>query len=78
MVTGGRWESVGRAPMERFLFTTSPPRCHCHAGGTRPTFAEGEPLRWDRLSPGRGLFLKQTRPSRSTDRRLVSEPAARA
>ncbi len=30
----------------------------------------------DRLSPGRGLFLKQTRPS--TDRRLVSAPAARA
>jgi hypothetical protein len=28
---------------------TSSPRCHCHTGGTRPTFAEGEPLRWDRL-----------------------------
>ena len=55
---------------------TSPPRCHCHIGGTRPTFMEGDPLRWDRLSPRRGLFLKQTRPS--TDRRLESEPASRA
>ena len=57
---------------------TSLPRCHSYIGGTRPTFTEGGLLGWDRLSPGRGLFLKQTRPS--TDRRLVcaSEPASRA
>ena len=50
-------------PMERCLFfTTSPPRLHCHAGGARPTFTEGGQLRWDLLSQGRGLFLKQTIP----------------
>ena len=59
-----------------FIQHSSPPRRHCHAGGARPTFTEGNPLRWDLLSQGRGLFLKQTHPS--TDRRLVSEPAARA
>jgi hypothetical protein len=27
--------------------THLPPRCHCHTGGTRPTFAEGEHLTFD-------------------------------
>ena len=61
---------------EVFIKHSSPPRRHCHAGGARPTFTEGNPLRWDLLSQGRGLFLKQMHPS--TDRRLVSESAARA
>ena len=65
---------------EVFNNMPTPPRRHCHAGGARPTFTEGNPLRWDLLSQGRGLFLKQTHPSSaaSTDRRAVSEPAARA
>jgi hypothetical protein len=56
--------------MERcfIICTHLTPRCHCHTGGTRPTFAEGEPLRWDRLSQERKQFLKQTRTP--TDRRL--------
>jgi len=74
-ITDCRWSQPDG---EVFIKHSSPPRRHCHTGGARPTFTEGNPgpLRWDLLSQGRGLFLKQTHPS--TDRRLVSEPAARA
>ena len=50
---------------EVFIKHSSPPRCHCHAGGARPTFTEGNPLRLDLLSQGRGLFLKQTLPEKT-------------
>jgi hypothetical protein len=45
-----------------------------------PCSRQEEPLRWDLLSQGWGLFLKQTLPEKppggSTRRRLVSEPPA--
>ncbi len=56
-------ECENRVPMESYLFTSPPPRRNCHAGGARVTFTEENPLRWDSLSRGRGLFLKQTHPS---------------
>jgi hypothetical protein len=75
-----------RFPMERCLLTLHPPPLGALPGGRqgRQTHVHSRelPLRWDPLSRGRGLFLKQTLPQQggapSTDRRLVSEPAARA
>ena len=64
---------------EVFIYDTPPPLGALPGGRQgRQTHVHGWelPLRWDLLSQGRGLFLKQTHPS--TDRRLVSEPAARA
>jgi hypothetical protein len=64
-------------PMERCLLNIPPPLgATAMQGAPDPRSRREEPLRWDLLSQGRGLFLKQTHPS--TDRRLVSEPAARA
>ncbi len=64
-------------PMERCLLNIPPPLvATVIQGAPDPRSRRGNPLRWDLLSQGRGLFLKQTHPS--IDRRLVSEPAARA
>jgi hypothetical protein len=64
------------ASASRRLLNISPPLDATVMQGAPDPRSLREPLRWDRLSQGQGLFLKQTRPS--TNRCLVSESAAKA
>ena len=51
-----------RYPMERCLLNIPPPLgATAMQGAPDPRSRREEPLRWDLLSQGRGLFLKQTR-----------------
>ena len=53
-------------PMERCLLNIPPPLgATAMQGAPDPRSRREEPLRWDPLSRGRGLFLKQTLPEKT-------------